>query len=153
MISFHFESLVVSFVHCSWELWPTAMDRGPGFHPEVACLLFDVQPGLLFHIIALLGIVSFFLSFDFDYNLSDGEEDKERYYLHLAPWSQMAAVTFRFANLNMLQLIQAAQLHLRNHLPYETDHAAILCSLEWARLCHVKDACVHLMRCHRTSVD
>ena len=60
----------------------------------------------------------------------------------------------------MFELIQAAQLHfvvclthLRNHLPYDTDHAAILCSLEWARLCHVKAACFHLMRCHRTSVD
>ena len=26
-------------------------------------------------------------------------------------------------------------------------------SLEWARLFHVKAACFHLMRCHRTSVD
>ena len=35
----------------------------------------------------------------------------------------------------------------RNHLPHVTDHAAILCSLEWARLCHVEAACSHLMRC------
>ena len=28
-----------------------------------------------------------------------------------------------------------------------------LCSLEWARLCHVKAAWFHPMRCHHTSVD
>ena len=39
------------------------------------------------------------------------------------------------------------------HLPCETDHAAVLCSVEWARLCLVKAACFHLMRCHRTVVD
>ena len=39
------------------------------------------------------------------------------------------------------------------HVPYETDHATALFSLEWARLCHVKAASFHLMRCHRTAVD
>ena len=34
-------------------------------------------------------------------------------------------------------------------LPYATDHAAILCPLEWARLCHVEAACFQFMRCHR----
>ena len=39
------------------------------------------------------------------------------------------------------------------HLPHETDHAVVLFSLEWARLCQVKAACFHLMRCHRIVVD
>ena len=50
----------------------------------------------------------------------------------------------------LLKLIQAAQLHLRKHLPYKTDHAAILCSLVWAPLVSCK-SCVfpsHEMSSH-----
>ena len=40
---------------------------------------------------------------------------------------------------------------LCSYLPYETDHAAILCSLEWARLCHFFSS--HEMSSHFRRLD
>ena len=89
-------------------------------------------------------------------------------WLHTCPvqrWSEMlnsvGSQVCVFSNLVDLPVVCLSSLHwcrARTHLYISLRRicvlifstTAIFFSLEWARLCHVKAACFHFMRCHRT---